>query len=66
MEVGSLAGTALFCLGEQGSAVCFWVAGLLYCMSYLEQNMDWLQEQLQPLQAGKKRAVAWPAEPSTD
>lgn len=27
-------------------------AGLLYCMEYLEQNQDWLQERLQPLQKG--------------
>ena len=30
-----------------------WCAGLLYCMSYLAQNMDWLREQLQPLQQSK-------------
>ena len=28
-------------------------AGLLYCMEYLERNMDWLQERLSPLIEGK-------------
>ena len=27
-------------------------AGLVYCMDYVESNMDWLKEQLQPLEAG--------------
>ena len=31
-----------------------WVtsAGLLYCMEFLEQNMDWLQERMEPLFEG--------------
>ena len=28
-------------------------AGLLYCMEYLERNMDWLQERMGPLIEGK-------------
>jgi Conserved hypothetical ATP binding protein len=27
-------------------------AGLVFCMDYVEANMDWLKEQLQPLVAG--------------
>ena len=27
--------------------------GLLYCMEYLEHNMDWLQERMDPLIEGK-------------
>lgn len=30
--------------------------GLVYAMDFLEQNVDWLQEQLQPLLAGARRA----------
>lgn len=26
--------------------------GLVYCLDYLEQNLDWLREQLAPLEAG--------------
>ena len=32
-------------------------AGLLYCMEYLERNMDWLQERMSPLIEGK--TVCW-------
>ena len=32
-------------------------AGLLYCMSYLAQNMDWLQERLAPLQ--QSEVIGW-------
>jgi hypothetical protein len=28
---------------------CPAVAGMLYCMEFLAANLDWLQEQLQPL-----------------
>ena len=28
-------------------------AGLLYCMEFLEHNMDWLQERMDPLIEGK-------------
>ncbi len=28
-------------------------AGLLYCMEYLEENMDWLQDRLEPLLEGE-------------
>jgi len=26
--------------------------GLVYCLDYLEQNMDWLRQQLEPLEKG--------------
>ena len=26
--------------------------GLVYCIDYLEQNLDWLREKLAPLEAG--------------
>ena len=31
------------------SVIC---AGLLYCMEFLEHNMDWLQEKMEPLMEG--------------
>lgn len=30
------------------SVFFLWRAGLMYCLEYLEQNLDWLQEKLQP------------------
>lgn len=30
--------------------------GLVYCLDYLEQNMDWLRQQLEPLEQGAARA----------
>ena len=32
---------------------CSWPAGMVYCMDYLASNLDWLQEKLEALQAGK-------------
>ena len=29
--------------------------GLVYCIDYLEKNMDWLKEKLKPLQKGGRR-----------
>ena len=29
-------------------------AGLLYCMEFLEQNMDWLREKMDPLIEGNR------------
>lgn len=31
-------------------------AGLVYCMDYIVSNMDWLREQLKPLEEGGQRA----------
>lgn len=31
-------------------------AGLLYCMEFLEQNMDWLKQKLDPLIEGEMTA----------
>lgn len=31
--------------------------GLVYCLDYLEQNMDWLRQQLEPLEKGAHRAA---------
>ena len=28
------------------------LTGLIYCMEYLSQNLDWLKEKLEPLQKG--------------
>ena len=42
--------------------------GLIYCMEYLEQNMDWLQERLEPLAKGacmRMAPVAWGASSRT-
>ncbi len=35
-----------------------WPAGMVYCMDYLASNLDWLQEKLEALQAGKLRGAA--------
>jgi GPN-loop GTPase len=29
------------------------MSGLVYCMDYLEKNIDWLEEKLKPLIEGK-------------
>lgn len=29
--------------------------GLVYCMDYLEANLDWLRHKLEPLEAGERR-----------
>ena len=29
-------------------------SGLVYCMDYLEKNLDWLKDKLEPLEKGMK------------
>lgn len=37
---------------------CFHVVlGLVYCMDYLEKNIDWLQSKLEPLVKGMSKNV---------
>ena len=31
------------------------VSGLVYCMDYLEKNIDWVEEKLKPLIEGRYR-----------
>jgi GTPase SAR1 family protein len=32
--------------------------GLVYCMDYLEKNIDWLQEKLRPLEQGERSSFS--------
>ena len=38
--------------------------GLIYCMEYLEKNLDWLKEKLEPLEKGASHAHGLGEQPS--